>query len=388
MTKLGNCTIVEIWNRLHIYAAFQKDLGEPQNERHDFTFKEVFQMKKKLISALLSATMAASMMMGVTAMAEAPEELDMIYLSCSTASEFWQYIGIGIQNAVLDMEEEYGIKINLQTTGPAEESQTEGYVTAFEEAIAAKPDAIVTATQVPEATIPKAMEAVAQDIVLNFVNCGLVQGDVTDNADCYNQFYYCSNMSIGALAAEQALALMEEKGIEPKGTVAMNYSMVNANGEQRMQGFIDYMAEHAPEITCTETYYNNNNLEEAQANVENQISTFGDELIGIYGGNNISANGAVLAAQTAKLGDKAVIIGVDSDATEIQALEDGVLDAIIVQDAYTQGYEAAKNAIVTVMEGENPEAEKQVNCEPSAVLQDMMEDEATKALLDPTLLAR
>lgn len=344
-------------------------------------------MKRKIVSALLTTALVAGLGTGFTVSA-AEDEMDVIYLSCSTASEFWQYIGVGIQNAVLDMEEEYGIKINLQVTGPAEESQTEAYVTAFEEAIAAQPSAIVTATQVAEATVPKAQEAVAQDIVLNFVNCGLVETDVTDNEDAYNQFYYCSNLSIGALAAEQMLAILEEKGIEPAGTVAMNYSVVNANGEQRMQGFVDYMAEHAPEITCTETYYNNNNLEEAQANVENQISTFGDDLIGIYGGNNISGDGAVLAAQTAGITDRVAIIGVDSDATEIQALEDGILDAIIVQDAYTQGYEAMKNAIITVMEGENPEEEKQVNCPPSAVLASQMDDEATKALLDPTLLAR
>ncbi len=344
-------------------------------------------MKKKLVSAVLSAAMVLSAT-GMTAFAEAPEELDVIYLSCSTASEFWQYIGVGIQNAVLDAEEEYGITINLQTTGPAEESQTEAYVTAFEEAIAAAPDAIVTATQVAEATVPKAQEAVGQDIVLNFVNCGLVQEDVTDNADCYNEFYYCSNATIGALAAETMLSILETKGLEAKGTVAMNYSVVNANGEQRMKGFSDYMAENAPDITCTETYYNNNNLEEAQANVENQISTFGDELIGIYGGNNISGDGAVLAAQAAGINDRVAIIGVDSDEMEIQALEDGVLDAIIVQDAYTQGYNAMMNAIVTVMEGANPEAEQQINCPPSAVLASQMDDEATQALLNPTLLAR
>lgn len=345
-------------------------------------------MKKKLVSALLSVTMVTGMLAGTTAFADTPDELDVIYLSCSTASEFWQYIGVGIQNAVIDMEEQYGITINLQTTGPAEESQTEAYVTAFEEAIAAAPDAIVTATQVAEATVPKAQEAVEQGIILNFVNCGLVQEDVTDNADCYNQFYYCSNASIGALAAEQMLNILEEKGIEPQGTVAMNYSVVNANGEQRMKGFSDYMAENAPDITCTETYFNNNDLEQAQSNVENQISTFGVELIGIYGGNNISGDGAVLAAQTAGITDKVAIVGVDSDATEIQALKDGILDCIIVQDAYTQGYDAMKNAIVTVMEGENPESEKQVNCAPSAVLASEMDDEATQALLDPTILAK
>ncbi len=346
-------------------------------------------MKRKLMSVMMSAMMAAGLMTGAMAMpaAAAEDEIDVIYLSCSTASEFWQYIGVGISNAVIDMEKEYGIKINLQVTGPAEESQTEAYVTAFEQAIAAAPAAIVTATQVAEATVPKAQEAVAQGIVLNFVNCGLVENDVTDNADAYNEFYYCSNTSIGALAAEQMLEILEAKGIEAKGTVAMNYSVVNANGEQRMLGFSDYMAENAPDIVCTETYYNNNDLETAQSNVENQISTFGEDLIGIYGGNNISGDGAVLAAQTAGITDTVAIIGVDSDATEIEALENGTLDAIIVQDAYTQGYEAMKNAIVTVMEGENPEEEQQINCAPSAVLASQMDDEATRALLDPTLLA-
>lgn len=346
-------------------------------------------MKKKLVSVLMSATMAAGLLSGVTAYAdEAPEELNVIYLSCSTASEFWQYIGVGISNAVIDMEEEYGITINLQTTGPSEESQTEQYVTAFESAIAEGPDAIVTATQVPDATIPKAQEAVAQGIVLNFVNCGLVQEDVTDNADCYNEFYYCSNETIGALAAEQMLAVLEAKGLEPKGTVAMNYSMVNTNGEQRMGGFSDYMAEHAPDIVCTETYYNNNDLETAQSNVENQISTFGDDLIGIYSGNNVTSNGAVLAVQNAGINDKIAVIGVDSDATQIEALENGILDALIVQDAYTQGYMAMENAIRTIMEGETPETEQQVNCEPQAVTPDNMDDEATQALLNPTLLAK
>lgn len=372
-------------------------------------------MKKKFMRTLLSLSMATAVMVSATACGsksaestdtaakaddaaeettddtasgEKKDELNVIYLSCSTASEFWQYIGVGIQNAVLDMEDEYGIKINLQTTGPAEESQTEAYVTAFEEAIAANPAAIVTATQVAEATVPKAQEAVDQGIVLNFVNCGLVENDVTDNADCYNQFYYCANSSIGALAAEQMLSILDAKGIEPKGTVAMNYSVVNANGEQRMKGFSDYMAEHAPDIECTETYYNNNDLETAQSNVENQISTYGDKLIGIYGGNNISGDGAVLAAQTAGITEKVAIIGVDSDATEIEALQNGVLDCIIVQDAYTQGYQAMKNAIVTAMEGENPESEKQINCAPSAVLATEMDNEETKALLDPTILAK
>jgi ribose transport system substrate-binding protein len=97
---------------------------------------------------------------------------DVIYLTPSTASQFWTYVGIGIENAITDMEASEGITVNFSTVGPAEESQTEDYVTAFEECIAKKPDAIVTATLAINTTITKALEATKNGIVLNFVNCG------------------------------------------------------------------------------------------------------------------------------------------------------------------------------------------------------------------------
>lgn len=125
---------------------------------------------------------------------------DIVYLSPSTASQFWTYVGIGIENAKKDLEESKGIKINFSTVGPAQEAQTEDYITAFEQCIAKKPAAIVTATLAIDATIPKAAEATNNGIVLNFVNCGLGVGDDGANADTYNQFYYCSNDTIGEMA--------------------------------------------------------------------------------------------------------------------------------------------------------------------------------------------
>ena len=64
------------------------------------------------------------------------------------------------------------------------------------------------------------------------------------------------------------------------------------------------------------------------------------------------------------------------------------MDAIVVQDAYTQGYETMKNALLTLIEGKNPETEKKINCEPTAITKENMDTDEMKALLDPTLLAR
>ena len=65
-----------------------------------------------------------------------------IYLTPSTASQFWTYVGIGIENAMKDIEESEGITVDYEVVGPAEESQTEDYVTTFEQCIGKQPDEI------------------------------------------------------------------------------------------------------------------------------------------------------------------------------------------------------------------------------------------------------
>lgn len=369
---------------------------------------------KKLLSVLLTASMVASLAAcssqpaeteaaadtateaqgadGEDAAAESTggEEYDIIYLTPSTASQFWTHVEIGIKNAMYDLEESEGVKINYSVVGPAEESQTEEYVTAFEQAIAAQPDAIVTATLAIDATVPKAQEATANGIVLNFVNCGLGVGDDGAHEETYNQFYYCSNDTIGELAAQAFLEAMEKKGMDPAagGVLGVNTNVENEALNHRIDSFRTYMAENAPDLTLTDTYYNQNVVENAQANAENIISTYGDELIGMYSGNNITGDGVCLAVQSAGIGSDIVSVAVDSDDTEIAALESGNLDAIIVQDAYDQGYRCMENAILTLINGENPETEKQVNCPPSIVTADNMNDEEVQNLLDPTRLAR
>ena len=81
-------------------------------------------------------------------------------------------------------------------------------------------------------------------------------------------------------------------------------------------------------------------------------------------------------------------ISVDSDDIEIQALKNGVLDAIIVQDAYAQGYKCMENALQTLITGKNPESKKQVNCPPVVITKDNMEQSDMQDLLDPTRLKK
>ncbi|MDD6644313.1 MAG: substrate-binding domain-containing protein [Firmicutes bacterium] len=346
---------------------------------------------KKVLALILALVMVAALFAGCAGDEDKPAEgndgaksYKIIYVTPSTASDFWSQVETGIKQATKDYEAKLGIKIDYSVMGPAQEADAEGYVKAFENAIAAKPDAILTATLNIDPTVPKAKEAHDAGIVLNFVNCGLGNGNDGAYAEYYNEFYYCSNTTIGEMAAEAFLAAMEKEGLSTDaGVIGMQMNMENAALDFRMQGFADYMAANAPALTLTDIQYNGNDSADAQADAEGTISTYSSDLIGIYAGNNVTCDGVCAALRNADMKDGVVSVGVDSDDIEIAALKDGYLSAIIVQDAFTQGYRTMENAIRTLTEGKNPEAEQQVNIPPVIVTADNIDSEEIQFMMSP-----
>lgn len=348
---------------------------------------------KKFIALLLALTMVVTMFVGCGAKEgkktegkENAESLKIIYLTPATASDFWSQVEVGIKQAKKDYEEKLGIQIAYELMGPAEEQATEEYIESFENAIAKKPDAILTATLSIDPTVPKAMEATEQGIILNFVNCGLGAGDDGAHADAYNQFYYCSNDTIGELAGQAFLEALGKKGVgTDNGVIGINMNIENEALDHRINAFRAYIEENAPSLEMTDTYYNGNDSSKSQANAENIISTHGDKLIGMYSGNNITGDGVCNAVRDASLKESFVSVAVDSDETEINALRDGFLDAIVVQNAFDQGYKCMENAILTLTNGKNPEAQKQVNCPPVIVTGDNIDSEEIQFMMNPKI---
>lgn len=348
---------------------------------------------KKIIALVLALAMVACLFVGCggdttdptndSGSSEGGKTLKVIYVTPSTASDFWSQVETGILQAKKDYEESLGVTIEYSKMGPAEEADAEGYIAAMESAIAAHPDAIVTATLNIDPTVPKAKEATDAGIILNFVNCGLGNGNDGAHADSYNEFYYCSNTTIGEMAAEAFLKAMADKGLSTdSGVIGMQMNMENAALDYRMQGFRDYMATNAPGLTLTDTEYNGNDSADAQADAEATINAQGDKLIGIYAGNNVTCDGVCNALRAANMNTK-VSIGVDSDDVEIAALKDGFLSAIIVQDAFKQGYLTMENAIKTLNDGKNPEAEKAVNVPPVVVTAENIDTEDIQFMMSP-----
>jgi ribose transport system substrate-binding protein len=252
----------------------------------------------------------------------------------------------------------------------------------LESVIAKKPDAIITATMQPDGTAPIISDAAKQGIYVNLFSLG-----ITGQEDAYGALYYCNQPEQGKLAATEMVRQFNEKGIALQGTVGMHLATLVPILVEKMEMFRSTMKTLAPNITVLDTVYNNNDAATAQANVENQISTYGSKFIGIFAGNNLSGDGTVLAVRNAGLQNKIITIAVDSDAQEIAGLKDGSLSAIVVQTPYAQAYNATNDAFEHIVNGYNPPS-KLMNYPAGIVTLVNMTQTDFAALLDPLTLKK
>ena len=314
----------------------------------------------------------------------AKDTYELAFVIPGTDSQYWnQYCGTGVKNAIIDIQDEYGVTVNMNLTGPSAEGATDEYLNILEGVIAKKLDVIITATMEPEGTAPLIKEAHDQGIFVNLFSLGISEG----YEENYGALYYCNQPEQGKLAAEEIVRQLNEKNIPLEGTVGMHLATSVPVLEEKMQMFVDTMAELAPNITVLDTLYNENDVAKAQANVETQISTYGDDLIGFFGGNNLSGDGIVLAVQNAGIKDRIASVAVDSDDIEIQGLKDGTLGGIIVQTPYAQAYNATYDALKGLITGEYVQ-EDLMNYPADVVTLANMEEPDYAALLNPLILAK
>ena len=81
---------------------------------------------------------------------------------------------------------------------------------------------------------------------------------------------------------------------------------------------------------------------------------YGKEVNGIFAVNETSAVGMLRALEEAGLGGKVVYIGFDSSDRMVQAMKDGKIQALVLQDPVNMGYLAVKT-MAAHLSGKNVE---------------------------------
>lgn len=250
----------------------------------------------------------------------------------ATDSGFWQKVIEG--GEAFDAE---NADVNVTVYGPASEADIEEAIGILENVVESGPDAIVIATNAGEGAVPAVENALSQGIPVITVDTG-IPADVTSHLAT-------DNVLGGKLAADAMVEFFDEYGIAKKGTVAIVAAVAGVDTIiYRDGGFMDQLKILAPEIKILDPRYVDNDIAKSMTTAEDLITTY-DDLIGIYADNNHTGDGVAKAIEQAELKDKVMVVAFDDDEDEIQALRDGVIKALIIQDQFNMGYSGCAYAI-------------------------------------------
>jgi ribose transport system substrate-binding protein len=114
--------------------------------------------------------------------------------------------------------------------------------------------------------------------------------------------------------------------------------------------------------------------------VTEDILTAHPKLKGIFAANEPGAIGAAQAIRGRGLTGKVKVVAFDAAANEVEALEEGVLHALIVQDPFKMGYLGVKSAVDAI---NGKTIEKRIDTGVYVVTKENLNDPEIKKLIAP-----
>lgn len=245
---------------------------------------------------------------------------------------FWTTVAGGV---------EYGAKLNdldCVILHPDKSDNAERQVTYMYDAIATNPDAIILAPVEMDALVSPCREAMQNGIPVVLV-------DTTINSDDYLIGYATNNETAGRTAADTMADLIGKKG----KVFILSTNAAASSDSARERGFRERVKEAYPAIDVIGSFYHEGNMSVATTQTLDIIMANPD-LAGFFCINDYSTagcgNGLIQANRT-----DIKIVGFDANEDIVALMEDGVVDAQMVQQPVKMG-ELGATAAARFFKGE------------------------------------
>lgn len=312
-------------------------------------------MKRKLLSVLCCATMAAAMMAGCGAKENATDTSgDTAETSTttqgSTASTESDVSGSGtdckIALITMDSIDQHWVTMN---EGAQEEAKKLGVTVTFmspntkddaqqiecvNNAVAGGYGAIMVAANGPDAISSALKDASAAGVKIVYVDSPAnVEAEATFSTD---------NEAAGKTAGEEMIKALEEAGITSGDIGVINVNAATDSCVAREEGFRS--AFDGTDYTLLETQYGEGDAAKSQSIAENYIT---QGVVGIFGCNEGSTTGAGNAIKASGK-DNVIGVGFDKSDAILGLIDDGYLLCTMAQNPDVMGYEGVKAAVKAI----------------------------------------
>ncbi len=293
---------------------------------------------------------------------ESKESIEIAVIPKSFSHQFWLTVKAGAEDA----GKELGVKIIWQ--GTAKETEVEQQINIVQDMINRKVKAIVLAASDANALV---------GIVENAINKGIpvVTIDSGVNSDKPISFVATDNILGAKIAADTLAKLIGEEG--EVGLIP--FVSGAATSEMRERGFKEGISAY-PKIKLVSVQYSDSNVAKAM-DVTNDMLTAFPNLKGIFAANESSAVGCAQAVKSKGKAGQVKIVAFDAAEEEIQALKEGVIQALIVQNPYKMGYLGVKTAYDAI---QGKPVEKRIDTGVTVVTMENINDPEIQKVLYPT----
>lgn len=287
-----------------------------------------------------------------------------------TTHEFWKSVHAGAMKA----SQETGAEIIWK--GPLKEDDRQSQIDTVDNFINRKVDGIVLAPLDDSALRKPVRDAKNANIPVVIFDSALKGSDWTS-------FVATDNHKGGEMAGEELARLLGDKG----RVVILRYAEGSASTMQREQGFLDAIKKHPNIKVVRDNVYGGATTESAYQASENMLAPLkkGDgslDIDGIFACNESTTFGMLRALQEGGWAGKVKYVGFDASAKLVDALKDGQINGLIVQNPFNMGYLGVKT-IVDKLNGKD--VEKHIDTGATLVTKENMEQPDVKELLSPDL---
>jgi ribose transport system substrate-binding protein len=247
------------------------------------------------------------------------ESIYVVFKATDSSTEFWQIVRAGMEAAAT----EYDVKPII--VGPKLEKEVDRQIEVLGQVIEKKPDAILLVASDYNRLVPLTEKAVRMGITVVTLDSAL-------NSDAPVSFVATDNVAAGRKAGN------EIAGIVPVGRPIAIVSHVRgvATAIDREKGVRDELKSRG-RMAPIGTYYTQNDIDIAYSTVKELVAKYPD-LGGVVALNEKTTIGAGRALRDLGVSGRVKLVGFDNSQEEIEFLEDGVVEALVVQKPFNMGY--------------------------------------------------
>lgn len=275
--------------------------------------------------ALACAALVLACLCGCTSDPVTSTQHSVALVAKSTETEFWLSVFAGAEAAATEYN------VNLSIIGPETEEDYETQNQMVAQAVADGAEALVFSAIDYENNAAAIDAAASKDVKIVAIDSNVA-------SEAVSTYIGTDNYAAGQMAAQAALDRVE--GDLKVGIV--NYDISSANGQERERGAVDTFTESGrAEVTAVI-----NTLAEAQQARTDTAAMLREhpEINVLLAFNEPTSVGAADAVEDLGEADRIFLVGFDSNVVTVDGLQEGSVDALIVQNPYAMGYLGVESA--------------------------------------------